>query len=130
MQHLLIPLVLAFSAPAYSQDFAARMAAGNAKNLSETEQRYNRSIGNAVRRGFDLRKCWPTAQEGYRMELRLVADTVALTEIPSRAKLSNVVVDPDSPASQCFIERLQGITVPSPPRSPLPYATVIVIVNN
>ncbi len=123
-------LLLSISLSAQAQDFGQRMEAGKPRNLAANESRYYQSVAIAIRDSFNFDKCWPEAKEGDRMELKIAADVVVAGATPILARLENVAVEPDSSVSRCYIEQIGRISLPPPPRSPLPFASIFAIVKN
>jgi len=125
---LIVLLSISFSAQA--QDFGQRMEAGKPVNLAANEQRYNQSVSMAIRGAFNFSKCWPSAQDGERIDLKIVGDAIVSVGLPATGHLENIVAEPDSPVARCYLEKIERITLPPPPRSPLPFASIFAIIKN
>lgn len=106
MRYITLALLLV-SCNAMAGDMATRVAAGNMAMATAEGQAYDRSLAPAIQSAMMVCAPRPTREP-----------VCAGGRHRYRRGLSRVAVDPATPLSRCFAEKLPAQPLPVPPRAP------------
>jgi len=107
MRYITLALLLV-ACNAMAGDMATRVAAGNMAMATAEGQAYDRSLAPAIQSAMMV--CAPPSQPVDRF--------VLVGDIDTAGGLSRVAVEPATPLSRCFAEKLSAQPLPVPPRAP------------
>jgi len=109
MKQIIFAFALSLAANASAKDFSERVAEARAAASTPAGAEYERSLG--AQYGDVMRTCIPPGSSSK-------ADVGAFSlvgYVSASGELSDVVVEPVTPASQCFASHLRTMPLPPPP---------------